>query len=73
MFKQKHVLQDLTPGLGGYHGKPINLPPLKTLGYKHLEKVINAFDNLPQSAKMIVSMDEIFMTTIEEARKLLEE
>ena len=67
---RKYPLQDKLPGLGGSVSNPV-LKPIKTLGYKHLEKVVKAFDNLPQSVKMMLSLDENFMNEIMKAKEFL--
>lgn len=82
MFKPKYVLQDLTTGLGGWKSNNINpaanwpypnsSSPKTDPSFDKLELVVEAFDKLPESAKMIASLDEDFMKALTDAKNYME-
>lgn len=73
MIKEKLVVRDK---LYGHEHKSYSdsyvSPGPRLSDYKdNLSSVIKAFDNLPESAKMIACLDEEFMHAIHSARKLV--
>lgn len=82
MFNKKHVLQDKLPGAGGWKSNNINpaanwpypsgSSPKMDPSFDKLELVVEAFDKLPESAKMIASLDEDFMKALTDAKNYME-
>lgn len=70
-LKEKIVVKDKVPGGHGGGMNYYNSSPSYNAIAEQLKMVIESIDNLPESAKMITSLDEDFVAKVSAAKEVL--